>query len=159
MEKAELGETAGTDKDYEKRLQGIVDAVRIPEERRQELRAMKKEELLRAILWNGAKRRYIPDFLIHLTNDKTLVLEIKGEDSEQNRAKLAAMSAWVDAVNGKGGFGLVLRCRLRDGKDAGRAGVAREIACCLPAHAARRRPQHRRERLVRRRIRLGATRR
>jgi type III restriction enzyme len=32
-------------------------------------------------------------------------LEIKGEDSEQNRAKLAAMRAWVDAVNGKGGFG------------------------------------------------------
>jgi len=26
-------------------------------------------------LWNGAKRRYIPDFLIRLTNGKTLVLE------------------------------------------------------------------------------------
>jgi len=56
-------------------------------------------------LWNGAKRRYIPDFLIRLTTGKTLVLEIKGEDSEQNRAKLAAMRTWVDAVNGKGGFG------------------------------------------------------
>jgi type III restriction enzyme len=56
-------------------------------------------------LWNGAKRRYIPDFLIRLTNGKTLVLEIKGEDSEQNRAKLAAMRTWVDAVNAKGGFG------------------------------------------------------
>jgi type III restriction enzyme len=56
-------------------------------------------------LWNGAKRRYIPDFLIRLTNGKTLVLEIKGEDSEQNRAKLAAMRSWVEAVNGKGGFG------------------------------------------------------
>jgi type III restriction enzyme len=56
-------------------------------------------------LWNGAKRRYLPDFLIRLTNGKTLVLEIKGEDSEQNRAKLAAMRTWVDAVNAKGGFG------------------------------------------------------
>jgi type III restriction enzyme len=56
-------------------------------------------------LWNGAKRRYIPDFLIRLTNGKTLVLEIKGEDSEQNRNKLMAMRSWVEAVNGKGGFG------------------------------------------------------
>jgi len=32
------------------------------------------------------------------------MLEIRGEDGEQNRAKLAAIRAWVDAVNGKGGF-------------------------------------------------------
>lgn len=57
-------------------------------------------------MWNGAKRRYIPDFLIRLSNGKTLVLEIKGEDSEQNRAKLAAMRAWVEGVNTKGGFGV-----------------------------------------------------
>ena len=38
-----------------------------------------------------------PDFLIRLSSGKTLVLEIKGEDSEQSRAKLAAMRAWVDA--------------------------------------------------------------
>jgi type III restriction enzyme len=37
---------------------------------------------------------------------KTLVLEIKGEDSEQNRAKRAALEAWVRAVNAKGGFGI-----------------------------------------------------
>lgn len=37
---------------------------------------------------------------------RTLVLEIKGEDSEQNRAKRAALAAWVDAVNAKGGFGI-----------------------------------------------------
>ncbi len=56
-------------------------------------------------LWNGARRRYIPDFLICLANGKTLVLEIKGEDSEQNRAKRAALDAWVKGVNAKGGFG------------------------------------------------------
>ena len=43
-------------------------------------------------------------FLIRLTHGKTLMLEIRGEDGEQNRAKLAAIRAWVDAVNGKGGF-------------------------------------------------------
>lgn len=57
-------------------------------------------------MWGGAKRRYIPDFLIRLTNSKTLILEIKGEDSEQNRAKHGAMRAWVDGVNTKGGFGV-----------------------------------------------------
>jgi type III restriction enzyme len=57
-------------------------------------------------LWNGVRRRYLPDFLIQLVNGKTLVLEIKGEDSEQNRAKRAALDDWVQAVNAKGGFGL-----------------------------------------------------
>lgn len=57
-------------------------------------------------LWNGSKRRFIPDFLIRLTNGTALVLEIKGEDSEQNRAKRSALDAWVRAVNAKGGFGV-----------------------------------------------------
>ena len=57
-------------------------------------------------LWNGARRRFIPDFLVRLTNGKTLVLEIKGEDSEQNKAKRSALDAWVKGVNAKGGFGL-----------------------------------------------------
>jgi len=57
-------------------------------------------------MWGGAKRRYIPDFLIRLSNGKTLILEVKGEDSEQNRAKVAAMRAWVAGVNTKGGFGV-----------------------------------------------------
>jgi type III restriction enzyme len=57
-------------------------------------------------MWSGAKRRYIPDFLVRLANGKTLVLEVKGEDSDQNRAKRAATQAWVEAVNTKGGFGV-----------------------------------------------------
>jgi len=56
-------------------------------------------------LWNGARRRFVPDFLVRLSNGRTLVLEIKGEDSEQNRAKRAALDVWVKAVNAKGGFG------------------------------------------------------
>ena len=57
-------------------------------------------------LWNGARRRFIPDFLIRLSNGRTLVLEINGEDSEQNRAKRAALDVWVQGVNSKGGFGV-----------------------------------------------------
>ena len=57
-------------------------------------------------MWNGAKRRFIPDFLIRLANGKTLVLEIKGIDDDQNRAKRSALDAWVKGVNQKGGFGV-----------------------------------------------------
>jgi type III restriction enzyme len=57
-------------------------------------------------MWNGARRRFVPDFLIKLANGKTLVLEIKGEDSEQNKAKRSALDAWVKGVNAKGGFGI-----------------------------------------------------
>lgn len=56
-------------------------------------------------LWGGARRRYVPDFLIRMANGKTLVLEIKGQDSERNRAKRDALAEWVQAVNAKGGFG------------------------------------------------------
>ena len=56
-------------------------------------------------LWNGARRRFVPDFLVRLANGKTLILEIKGEDSPQNQAKRQALDAWVKGVNAKGGFG------------------------------------------------------
>lgn len=57
-------------------------------------------------LWNGSRRRFVPDFIIRLGNGKTLVLEIKGEDSDQNKAKRSALDAWVKAVNARGGFGV-----------------------------------------------------
>lgn len=56
-------------------------------------------------MWNGSRRRFLPDFLIRLANGKTLVLEIKGVDDDQNRAKRSALAAWVQGVNQKMGFG------------------------------------------------------
>jgi type III restriction enzyme len=56
-------------------------------------------------LWNGSKRKYIPDFIVRYASGKTLVLEIKGVDSPQDQAKRAALAKWVDAVNSHGGFG------------------------------------------------------
>jgi hypothetical protein len=56
-------------------------------------------------LWNGSKRKFIPDFLVRFRSGKTLVLEIKGQDSDQERAKRSALAQWVDAVNAHGGFG------------------------------------------------------
>ncbi len=56
-------------------------------------------------LWRGSRRKYVPDFLIRLANGKHMALEIKGEDSDQNRTKRRALDAWVRAVNARGGFG------------------------------------------------------
>jgi len=56
-------------------------------------------------LWGGSKRKFVPDFLIRYKSGKTLVLEIKGVDSDQDKAKRAALAQWVNAVNAHGGFG------------------------------------------------------
>lgn len=55
--------------------------------------------------FEGIVRKYVPDFLVRLENGTTLVLETKGRDSEQNRAKQAALDEWVRAINGLGEFG------------------------------------------------------
>ena len=56
-------------------------------------------------LYRGSSRNFVPDYLIRYTNGNNLILEIKGQDSEQNRVKRAAMRTWVQAVNEQGGFG------------------------------------------------------
>jgi type III restriction enzyme len=56
-------------------------------------------------LWGGSKRKFVPDFLIRYKSGKTLVLEIKGQDTDQDRAKRVALGQWVEAVNVHGGFG------------------------------------------------------
>ncbi len=53
----------------------------------------------------GGSVRRAQRVAVRLANGKTLVLEIKGEDSDQDRAKRSALDAWVKAVNAKGGFG------------------------------------------------------
>ena len=57
-------------------------------------------------LYNGSKRKYLPDFLIRFKSGKTLVLEIKGQDSPQDQAKRRALDQWVQAVNAHGGLGI-----------------------------------------------------
>ena len=56
-------------------------------------------------LYNGIIHDYWPDFLVRLRNNVTLVLEIKGRDSEQDRKKRNNLAEWVDAVNRDGGYG------------------------------------------------------
>lgn len=47
----------------------------------------------------GTPHSYFPDFLVRLTNGVTLLLEIKGYEDEQDRAKHQAAQRWVAAVN------------------------------------------------------------
>jgi type III restriction enzyme len=56
-------------------------------------------------VYKGVVRKYRPDFLIRLTNGRMLVLEIKGQDDQQNQTKRKFLDEWCRAVNEQGGFG------------------------------------------------------
>jgi len=49
--------------------------------------------------------KYRPYFLIHFKGGKMLILEIKDQDSQENRTKREFLKEWVEAVNAHGGFG------------------------------------------------------
>ncbi|MHB8766339.1 MAG: PDDEXK family nuclease [Deferrisomatales bacterium] len=53
----------------------------------------------------GVSHVYIPDYLARLENEATLVLEVKGWEDEQDRAKHQAARRWVSAVNNWGKLG------------------------------------------------------
>ncbi len=53
----------------------------------------------------GVSYHYEPDFLVRLQNDVTLVLEIKGLLTEQDKAKHDTARRWIEAVNNWGQLG------------------------------------------------------
>ena len=55
--------------------------------------------------YRGLIRKFRPDYLIKLTNGKMLVLEVKGQDNQEQQTKREFLSERVRAVNGHGGFG------------------------------------------------------
>lgn len=56
-------------------------------------------------VFKGVVRKYRPDFLVRLKSGRMLVLEIKGQDSQENQTKREFLDEWVRAVNSQGGFG------------------------------------------------------
>jgi type III restriction enzyme len=56
-------------------------------------------------IYRGVVRKYRPDFLVRLTNGDTLVLETKGQDTEQDQVKRCYLDEWTQAVNAHAGFG------------------------------------------------------
>ncbi|MGE5486806.1 MAG: BPTD_3080 family restriction endonuclease [bacterium] len=53
----------------------------------------------------GIDHAYEPDFLVRLANGLTVVLEIKGYEDDQTKAKHTAAKRWVEAVNNWGQLG------------------------------------------------------
>ncbi len=56
-------------------------------------------------VYRGVVRKYRPDFLVRLTNGEMLVLETKGQDTEQDKVKRRYLEEWAQAVTAQGGFG------------------------------------------------------
>jgi type III restriction enzyme len=56
-------------------------------------------------VYRGVVRKYRPDFLVRLFSGDMLVLETKGQDTEQDRVKRRYLDEWTQAVNAHGGFG------------------------------------------------------
>jgi type III restriction enzyme len=56
--------------------------------------------------FQGIDHNYEPDFLVRLQNDVTLILEIKGYEDAQAKAKHDAAKRWVSAVNNWGQLGI-----------------------------------------------------
>jgi type III restriction enzyme len=59
--------------------------------------------------WQGATHKYSPDFIARLKMPDgpniTVIVEVKGREQEQDRAKYAAAEKWVRAINHHGGYG------------------------------------------------------
>lgn len=68
---------------------------------------VKNDHLGFAVFYNyrGITRRYYPDFIVKLSNGTHMVLEVKGQDDQQNRTKREYLNEWVEAVNSHGKFG------------------------------------------------------
>lgn len=56
-------------------------------------------------VFKGVVRKHRPDFLIRLASGTHLILEVKGQDVPEAKAKHKALGEWVAAANEHGGFG------------------------------------------------------
>ena len=53
----------------------------------------------------GIIRKFRPDYLVRLASGKILVLEVKGQDNQEQQTKREFLAEWIQAVNDHGGFG------------------------------------------------------
>ena len=56
--------------------------------------------------YKGVIHKFRPDYLVRLANGKMLVLEVKGQDDQQQQTKREFLAEWARAINGHGGFGV-----------------------------------------------------
>jgi type III restriction enzyme len=57
-------------------------------------------------IFKGVVLKYRPDYLVRLANGQMLVLEVKGQESLQDKTKRSFLEEWVKAVNADGRFGV-----------------------------------------------------
>ncbi|MFD2100122.1 BPTD_3080 family restriction endonuclease [Flagellimonas iocasae] len=55
--------------------------------------------------YRGIIKNFLPDYIIQMVNGDKLILEVKGQDSHQNRVKRDFLNLWIEAVNQNGKFG------------------------------------------------------
>lgn len=69
---------------------------------------VKNDHLGFSIKYNfrGVVKNYYPDYIIHLKNGDYLILEVKGQDNDETRAKREFLNLWVKAVNQTSKFGV-----------------------------------------------------
>jgi type III restriction enzyme len=53
----------------------------------------------------GGEHNYLPDFLVKMASGVTLLLEIKGQEDNQAKAKHDSARRWISAVNNWGKLG------------------------------------------------------
>jgi type III restriction enzyme len=56
-------------------------------------------------VFQGRTARYRPDFLVRLLDGSMLILEVKGQNTDDAKAKRRALEEWVNAVNAQVRFG------------------------------------------------------
>lgn len=56
--------------------------------------------------FRGVFRKFRPDYLVRLASGKVLILEVKGQDNQEQQTKREFLGEWVRAVNGQKGFGI-----------------------------------------------------
>ena len=115
LEKAEMGETAGTDKDYEAALARHVEAAHIPSRAQGAAAGLKKEELLRALVDTVGKRGQAGQ---DLQNVVSVAMLSEGWDAK-NVTHIMGLRAFTsqllcEQVIGRGLRRVVLR-RMKDG--------------------------------------------
>jgi type III restriction enzyme len=56
-------------------------------------------------IFKGIIKKYRPDFIIRLKKGSYIVLETKGQDTQEDKTKREFLNEWINAVNAHGGFG------------------------------------------------------
>jgi type III restriction enzyme len=56
-------------------------------------------------MFEGNIHKYRPDYIVKLSEEKYLIIEVKGEVTEQDKVKAQYLDEWVNCVNTQGGFG------------------------------------------------------